>query len=100
MAKDAHQTHVHDHAFFSAMTCPKGVTWTSDIKQMFTALDVDHMKTKGVDLSDYQSVKINAIGIYTRVAQGSMPPPGSGEGPWTADWVNTFGCWIQQNCPL
>ena len=31
---------------------------------------------------------------------GVMPPPGSGEQPWSKDWVNTFGCWIQQaGCP-
>jgi hypothetical protein len=27
-----------------------------------------------------------------------MPPPGSGEQPWTHDKVNAFGCWIQQGC--
>ena len=59
---------------------PSAVTWTNDIKKMFTDLDIDHMKSKGIDLSDYQSVKINAVSIYTRVAQGSMPPPGSGKG--------------------
>jgi hypothetical protein len=28
-----------------------------------------------------------------------MPPSGSGEQPWPASQVNTFGCWIQQSCP-
>jgi hypothetical protein len=89
----------HDRAHFDAMSCPSNVTWTNDIKGMFTAMDVDHMKTKGIDLSDYTSVKINAVAIYGRVKSGSMPPPGSGEDPWSADMVNTFGCWIQQGTP-
>ncbi|HWA61547.1 MAG TPA: hypothetical protein VG939_09230 [Caulobacteraceae bacterium] len=89
----------HDHKFFEAMSCPTSVTWTKDIKQMFTATDIAHMKTKGIDLSSYQDVMINAVQIYGRVSTGSMPPPGSGEKPWSQAWVQTFGCWIQQNCP-
>ena len=72
------------------MACPNNVTWVKDIQQMFTATDVQHMKTKGIDLSSYQDVMINAAVIYSRVASGSMPPPGSGEQPWSAEWVDTF----------
>jgi hypothetical protein len=89
----------HDHKFFSQLNCPKSVTWTSDIQKMFTPVDVQHMKTKGIDLGSYQDVMINAVQIYSRVKSGSMPPPGSGEQPWSDEWVNTFGCWIQQGCP-
>jgi hypothetical protein len=92
----------HDHAFFAALSCPTKVTWTSNIQQLFTQEDVDHMKqvTGGqLDLSNYNSVKIWASKIYSYVAGHEMPPPGSGEQPWTADMVNTFGCWIQQGCP-
>jgi hypothetical protein len=89
----------HDHKFFAALSCPAKVTWVSDIQKLFTPTDIAHMKTKGIDLSNYQDVMINAVAIYTRVSTGSMPPPGSGEPPWSAEWVNTFGCWIQQGCP-
>jgi hypothetical protein len=89
----------HDHAFFAELNCSGPVTWTNDIQKMFTATDIAHMKTKGIDLSDYQSVKINAVPIYNQVSAGIMPPPGSGEQPWSPASVNTFGCWIQQNCP-
>jgi tyrosinase len=89
----------HDHKFFAELACSEPVTWTSNIKQMFTAIDIAHMKTKGLDLSSYEDVKINAVAIYSHVSSGSMPPPGSGEQPWSAQWVATFGCWIQQNCP-
>jgi hypothetical protein len=89
----------HDRAFFAAMNCPNPVTWSNDIKQLFTAVDVAHMKKKGIDLSSYQDVMLNAAQIYARVANGSMPPPGSGESAWPKEWVDKFGCWIQQNCP-
>lgn len=93
---------MHSHTFFAALSCPTPVTWTNNIQQMFTPLDVAHMKqvTQGaLDLSDYNSVKIWATKIYSEVAAGAMPPPGSGENPWTPDMVNTFGCWIQQGTP-
>jgi hypothetical protein len=91
----------HNHAFFAGLTCPTRVTWSNDIKQMFTAMDVEHMKrvTGSLDLSSYSSVKIYAVSIYRAVLSGHMPPPGSGEGPWQQSQVNTFGCWIQQGCP-
>ena len=89
----------YDREHFEAMSCPSNVTWTNDIEKMFTPLDIDHMKTRGVDLSSYDSVKINAVAIYTRVKSGSMPPPGSGEDRWSTDMVNIFGCWIQQSTP-
>lgn len=92
----------HDHAFFAALTCPSSVTWTKDIQKMFTATDTAHMKVASggsLDLSNYMSVKIHASAIYDRVSTGQMPPPGSGEQPWSPSWVTTFGCWIQQGCP-
>jgi hypothetical protein len=90
------------HEHFDAMTCPNSVTWTNDIAKLFTSVDVAHMKqvtNNQLDLSSYQSTKVFASVIYTRVANGSMPPPGSGESPWTPDMVSLFGCWIKQGCP-
>jgi hypothetical protein len=91
-----------NHAFFAALNCPSKVTWTADIKGLFTQTDVQHMlqvTNNALNLADYGSVKIWATKIYSEVASGAMPPPGSGESPWTQDMVNTFGCWIQQGCP-
>ena len=59
---------------------------------------------KGIDLSSYQDVMVNAVSIYSQVSSGGMPPPGTigpdgqPEQPWSQDKVNTFGCWIQQGC--
>ena len=92
----------YTHAYFAALNCPKPVTWVADIKGLFTSTDVAHMKNNvvfSVDLSDYTQVKTYARKIYTEVSNGNMPPPGSGENAWTADMVNTFGCWNAQGCP-
>jgi len=95
----------HDHKFFAAMSCANKVTWTNDIQQMFTKVDIQHMQTKGIDLSSYQDVMVNAVSIYSQVSSGGMPPPGTigpdgqPEQPWSQDKVNTFGCWIQQGTP-
>jgi hypothetical protein len=106
MAKGTKMDHAHDHAFFEALSCTKPVTWTNDIKTMFTSVDIAHMITaKNIHLDSYQSVKIWAVPIYTAVKSGTMPLPGTVgpdgklEQPWSSEWVNTFGCWIQQGCP-
>lgn len=91
------------HDEIAGLQCPKiQLSFAKDIAPLFTAMDVDHMKgvTGGsLDLSDYDDVKIYASAIYRKVASGGMPPPGSGEGPWSQQMVQTFGCWMQQNCP-
>jgi hypothetical protein len=95
-------TTTYNHQYFASLSCPTNVTWTNDIQQLFTSTDVAHMKqvtNNQLDLSNYNSVKIWAHKIFSEVASGAMPPPGSGEQPWPASQVNTFGCWIQQGCP-
>jgi hypothetical protein len=94
------------HEFFAAQDCPDNVTWTNDIKGMFTSVDIAHMiAAKNIHLDNYQSVKIWARSIYDAVKGGFMPPPGTigpdgnPEQPWSQDKVNTFGCWIKQGCP-
>ena len=75
-------------------------TWYSDIRQMFTDVDVNHMRSQGMDLSSYDVVKTNAMIIYGQVASGNMPPkPPQGEGPWSPAWVATFMNWITTGCP-
>lgn len=84
------------------MTCETPLSWGNDIQNLFTVVDINHMKhvTRGaLDLSSYDSVKIWATKIYEEVSSGAMPPAGSGENAWTADMVSKFGCWIQQGCP-
>jgi hypothetical protein len=92
-----------DRKTFAQLNCPNPVTWTADIQKLFTAVDVAHMKSVtggSLDLSNYNSVKIWATQIYQEVSTGQMPPVQSGENAWTPAMVNTFGCWIQQGCPM
>jgi hypothetical protein len=94
----------HDFEHFAKLICKTSVTWTNDIKGLFSAVDIADMKRKGnppIDLSDYDQVSFYAQDIYARVSSGSMPPlgtPGT-TSPWPPEWVNLFGCWIQKNCP-
>ena len=89
------------HLESTATNCPPGLSFAKDIASMFTATDVAHMKSVtggALDLSSYDSVKIWASKIYQLTSSGQMPPPGSGEQPWTQAMVTTFSCWIQQGC--
>lgn len=91
------------HDEIAGLSCPKiQLSFAKDIAPLFTATDIDHMKSVtqgGLDLSDYEDVKIYASIIYKKVSSGEMPPPGVGENPWSQQMVQTFGCWMQQNCP-
>jgi hypothetical protein len=90
----------HDDDFFAALDCPNSVTWTNDIQGQgyFTATDIACMSDR-FDLSSYDDVKQNAKAIYDQVSTKQMPKPDSGEPPWTDEMVNTFACWIKQQCP-
>jgi hypothetical protein len=72
------------------------VSFASDIKPLFTAMDRDHMLNEvGMfDLWSYDDVKTNANAIYRAVKNGSMPPPGDGEDRWPASQVDTFKQWM------
>jgi hypothetical protein len=60
------------------------LSFASDIRPMFTDLDVEHMR-KVMDLSNRDSVFAHADAIYQALLSGHMPPPGSGEPRWTSE---------------
>jgi hypothetical protein len=68
------------------------LSFTRDIRSMFTDVDVDHMHF-AMDLSDRDSVFEHADAIYAVVSKGSMPPSSSGEPRWTAEMCATFKRW-------
>lgn len=72
------------------------VSFATDIKPLFTAMDRDHMLNQvGLfDLWSYDDVKANANAIYDAVKNHTMPPPGSGEASWAAAQVGKFKQWI------
>jgi len=70
-------------------------TWYSTIRHMFVQRDIDHMKSMGIDLSDYNSIKTIGTSIYGQVASGNMPP---GQ-PWNKEMVQTFLNWMSDGYP-
>jgi hypothetical protein len=74
------------------------LSFARDIRPMFTDMDVAHM-IKVLDLSNRDSVFAHADAIYETVSTGSMPPPGSGEEPWTPEMCATFKTWQEQGGP-
>ena len=75
------------------------LSFAQDIRPMFTDLDVAHMKSGGLDLSDYESVKAQADAIYTAVSNGTMPPKPSGEARWSSEMCARFKQWQDGGCP-
>ncbi|MGA8383787.1 MAG: hypothetical protein WB687_00710 [Candidatus Cybelea sp.] len=81
------------------MTNGDPLSFARDIRPMFTDIDVAHMKIAGIDLSDRNEVMMHADAIYQTVSTGAMPPPSSGEAPWTADMCDRFKRWQAADCP-
>jgi hypothetical protein len=82
---------------------PNGLTWANGIGQLFSPMDVAHMKGLGLDLGDYQTVKTQAVGqdsgpaIWDKISQKEMPP--APLGPWTDQRMSLFKQWIDSNFP-
>lgn len=73
-------------------------TWYGQIRNFFTADDIDHMGRKGIDLATYKGVVANAASIYAQTSSGSMPPGSATK--WSANRVQNFLNWITDNYPL
>lgn len=87
-----------DETEANAMESSRALSFSADIRPLFTDVDVSHMKPKGIDLSSYESVKANAAGILSTVSSGAMPPPSENR-RWTKEQCDTFEAWIKQGCP-
>jgi hypothetical protein len=81
------------------MTNGDTLSFATDIRPMFTDLDVAHMKVAGIDLSDRNQVMAHADAIYQTVTTGTMPPPSSGETRWTPEMCDRFKRWQAADCP-
>src|SRR5689334_9913032 len=75
-------------------------TYMADIRFYFRPEDIDHMGAKGIDLSTYDSVKRNALAVFTHTAPpiADMPPDAAGK--WSAERSQTFKNWIVNGYPL
>lgn len=75
------------------------VSFATDIRPLFRAIDVDHMAWF-CDLSKFEDVRDNAQNILDRLkgkGGAPMPPPTAG-GPWNADNIALFQKWIDDGC--
>jgi len=73
------------------------VSFATDIKPSFRAVDVSHMKRFGVELDDYtyMSDPANANSVLANLSpQNGEPPSMPPGGPyWTADQLALFAQW-------
>ena len=80
-------------------------TWENSIKGYFSREDIDHMLIISrkwdppLDLSSYDSVKINAARIYSSVSSNPPRMPPAPATPWSHDMVQTFLRWMYAGCP-
>jgi hypothetical protein len=76
------------------------VSFAADIKALFRAVDIAHMKRFGVELDNYayMSNPDNANSVLTNLSPhdgepASMPPGGP---YWTADQFAVFTKWLEE----
>jgi len=72
-------------------------TWFGVIRYFFTAIDIEHMGAKGIDLGTYDGVVANALSIYAQTSSGNMPLGGQ---KWSKNRVQSFLNWITDKFPL
>jgi len=75
------------------------LSFATHIRPMFTDVDVAHMETFDLNLSDRDQVAESAEQILQVVTDGSMPPRNSGEARWTPEMCETFKRWKEAGCP-
>ena len=49
-------------------------TYMAHIRYFFEDMDIAHMRRLGIDLATYEGVKFNALRIYFRTQEDTMPP--------------------------
>jgi hypothetical protein len=66
------------------------ISFAGQIRPLFRDFDVESMKSKGLDLSSYDSVKKLAPKVYGVLSAGRMPC----DGKWSADNLAKFKEWM------
>jgi len=76
------------------------VSFTADIKPLFRAIDISHMKRFGVSLDDYtyMSNPNSADQVLAALSQHSGQPPSMPPGGpyWTSDQIALFVRWQKE----
>lgn len=69
------------------------VSFAADIRPLFRdSPDVDSMKDFGLDLSSYETVRMQAAAIFERLKDGSMPC----DEPWPVEQLVLFEQWMEE----
>jgi hypothetical protein len=76
----------------------KPLSFANDIRPFFRDKDIEAMLFS-FNLASYQDVKANAQGIYDAVAHPTAAFRMPCDGPWPADWVDTFLSWMDEGMP-
>jgi hypothetical protein len=82
---------------------PNGLTWANGISQLFSPMDVDHMRKRGLDLGNYQTVRTETVDcasgacIWDKIDRKEMPK--APLGPWTEQRIGLFKQWIDNKFP-
>ena len=66
------------------------ISFSSDIRPLFTADDIAGMRPQGIDLAAVEDVRGHALRILARLAEKTMPPGR----PWPDDQVERFRGWV------
>ena len=72
-------------------------TYMGHIRHFFEDRDIDCMRPRGIDLATYEGVKSNAVRVYVRTNEGTMPR--SADRRWSEARVQTFYNWLKSSCP-
>ena len=72
------------------------LSFAADIRPLFRDEDIECMEGMGIDMGDpaWMCVPANAELVYSRVADGSMPP----DQAWPAERVALFKAWMDAGC--
>jgi tyrosinase len=75
-------------------------TYMGDIRFFFEQMDIDHMKSRNIDLSTYDGVKKHAGAIYVQTAPPHPNMPPEKDRQWSAARSLTFKNWILAGYPV
>ena len=70
------------------------LSFATDIRPMFSDVDIDHMKRAGMDLSSRDDVAKHAAAILAVVTSGAMPPPAENRA-WSKEMCAKFERWMK-----
>ncbi len=72
-------------------------TYLEHIRHFFDDFDIVHMLRFGIDLATYEGVKFNALRIFIRTNEDTMPPEPARR--WSDARKKTFYNWLRDECP-